>query len=156
MIRSVWLLCLWLIVGPAYAEAVRTPQLSVDTLDHGRFDLSDERGRWVVVNFWATWCAPCIKEMPELDEFDKTRDDVRVIGLAFEETDVEDLRAALKARPVSYPIALVDVYAPPADFEVPRGLPLTYLIAPDGQVAKKYIGPITGKDLAQEIARHGQ
>lgn len=127
------------------------PSLVVDTLDHGRFDLAGQRGQWVVVNFWATWCAPCIKEMPELSEFDAERDDVRVIGLAFEEIEPADMRKFLTRRPVVYPIALLDVYAPPADFEVPRGLPMTWVIDPEGAVARRFLGPVTAADLSEVI-----
>jgi len=135
------------------ATAVR-PTLQIDTLEHGRFDLAEQRGHWVVVNFWATWCAPCIKEMPELSEFDESRDDLVVIGLAFEEISADDMRAFLAKRPVVYPIALLDVYAPPADFETPRGLPMTYLIAPDGVVARRFLGPVTAANLTEAIDAH--
>jgi thiol-disulfide isomerase/thioredoxin len=117
---------------PAPADAER-PTLKIATLDGAMYDLAAKRGGWVVVNFWATWCAPCIKEMPELDAFDAERADVDVIGLAYEEIEVEEMRAFLKKRPVNYPIALVDTYDPPADFPTPRGLPMTYVIDPDGQ-----------------------
>lgn len=131
------------------------PRLVVETLDDGPFDLAAQRGHWVVVNFWATWCKPCLKEIPDLSAFDAARDDVRVIGLAYEEIEPEAMRAFLAERPAGYPIALLDVYDPPADFETPRGLPMTYLIAPDGTVAKKYLGPITSQELAADIAAAG-
>ena len=134
-------------------EPAKAPTLVVSTLDHGEFDLARQRGKWVLVNFWATWCAPCLKEIPDFSAFDREREDVVVIGLAFEEIEVADLRAFLKEHPAAYPIALVDVYAPPADFEVPRGLPTSWLIAPDGHVAEKYLGPITSADLARRIAQ---
>ena len=51
------------------------------------------------------------------------------------------MRAFLKKHPVAYPVAMVDVYDPPADFDTPRGLPMTYLIAPDGKVAKQVPRP---------------
>ena len=139
----------------APAEAPTHPRLVIDTLDHGRFDLATERGRWVVVNFWATWCKPCLKEIPDLSAFDAARDDVRVIGLAYEEIEVQAMRDFLKAYPAGYPIALLDVYNPPADFDTPRGLPMTYLIAPDGRVAKKFLGPITSQELAAAIVEAG-
>lgn len=133
------------------APAAKTPSLVVKTLDHGEFDLSKQRGRWVLVNFWATWCSPCLKEIPDFSAFDATRDDVAVIGLAFEEIEEADLRAFLKEHPASYPIARVDVFDPPKDFDVPRGLPTSWLIAPDGTVVEKYLGPITSADLARRI-----
>jgi thiol-disulfide isomerase/thioredoxin len=129
------------------AAAPERPGLKIATLDGTQYDLASKRGRWVVVNFWATWCAPCIKEMPELDALDAAREDIEVVGLAYEEIAVEDMRAFLAERPVKYPIAIVDTYDPPADFATPRGLPMTYVIAPDGKVAREFMGPVTRADL---------
>ncbi len=137
------------------AQPPTHPTLVVETLDHGTFDLSAERGGWVVVNFWATWCKPCLKEIPDFSAFDAARDDVKVIGLAYEEIDEAAMREFLQKLPAGYPIALLDVYAPPADFETPRGLPMTYLIAPDGRVAKKFLGPVTSQELAAAITEAG-
>ena len=144
------------IPGAIAAEPAASPAVRVTTLDGAVFDLAQHRGHWVVVNFWATWCAPCIKEIPDLSAFDREREDVAVIGLAFEEIEVADLEAFLSRHPASYPIALVDVYDPPADFEVPRGLPTTVLVAPDGTVAERFLGPVTGAQLAQAIGKHAR
>ena len=144
-----------LAVVPAFAAAAEGkpefPTLAVDTIDGGRFDLARERGQWVVVNYWATWCSPCIKEIPDLTAFDAARDDVKVIGLAFEEIERADLDAFLKKHPAGYPIAVVDVYDPPKDFDVPRGLPTTYLVDPQGRLAERFIGPVTSAQLAKAI-----
>ena len=135
----------------APAEAPTHPTLVVETLDHGTFDLQAKRGSWVVVNFWATWCKPCLKEIPDFTAFDAARDDVSVIGLAYEEIEPAAMREFLVKHPAGYPIALLDVYSPPADFATPRGLPMTYLIAPDGRVAERFLGPVTSQDLAAAI-----
>jgi len=136
------------------AEVGSTPKLVVPTLDGKGFDLAAHRGQWVVVNFWATWCPPCIKEIPDLSALDTRRDDLQVVGLAFEEIAEADLRAFLVKHPASYPIAAIDPYAPPADFPAPRGLPMTYLIDPQGAVARKILGPVTGVELEQAIVAH--
>ena len=131
------------------------PTLRVPTIDGKTYDLAARRGKWVVVNFWATWCAPCLKEMPELSALDAMREHIEVIGLAYEEIDAGAMRDFLKVHPVVYPIAIVDTYSPPVDFDTPRGLPMTYLIAPDGKVAKKILGPVTARDLEAAIALAG-
>lgn len=132
----------------AAAEAI---ELALPTLDHGVFDVAQQRGRWVVVNYWATWCAPCRKEMPELDALHREREDVEVLGLAFEEIETVDMRSFLSERPVSYPIAIVDVYAPPAAFEVPRGMPMTYLLDPEGRIAHRWLGPVTKAEIEARV-----
>lgn len=131
------------------------PALDVATIDGGRFDLAEHRDKWVVVNFWATWCSPCLKEMPELSALDAMREHVVTVGLAYEEISPEDMQAFLKEHPVVYPIAIIDVYSPPADFETPRGLPMTYLIAPDGKVARQFLGPVTAREIETAIANGG-
>nr|WP_251044469.1 MULTISPECIES: TlpA disulfide reductase family protein [unclassified Lysobacter] len=137
------------------APASDTPALRIATIDGKTYDLSEHRGRWVVVNFWATWCAPCIKEMPELSALDTMREHIEVVGLAYEEIEKPDMEAFLKQHPVSYPIAIVDVADPPKAFDTPKGLPMTYLIAPDGKIAEKFLGPVDAKKLEDAIAKAG-
>ena len=139
--------------APADAAKPTHPTLAVDTVDHGRFDLASHRGQWVVVNFWATWCAPCLKEIPDLNALDAKREDLIVIGLAYEEITPEAMRAFYveKVKP-EYPVAIVDVYSPPADFDTPRGLPFTVLVAPDGTVGHQFLGPVTGAEIEAKIS----
>lgn len=134
-------------------SAVDRPELRVKTLDGVMFDLAEQRGKWTLVNYWATWCGPCIQEMPELSALAAMREHIRVVGLAYDEASEDELRAFLKKHPVTYPIARIDVYEPPKDFGAPRGLPTSWLIAPDGQLARKYTGPLTASMLDEDIAR---
>ncbi|KGQ19532.1 Thioredoxin [Lysobacter dokdonensis DS-58] len=143
---------------PASAQVKTTkdfPTLVIPTVDGKRFDLASHRGKWVVVNFWATWCGPCLKEMPALSALDTMREHIDVVGLAYEDTTPQEMQAFLKKHPVSYPIAMVDVYDPPKDFETPAGLPMTYLIGPDGKVAKRFVGPVEPHDIEAAVAAAG-
>ena len=139
----------------APAKKPEVPTLEVTTYDGKPYKLADHRGKWVVVNFWATWCEPCKKEIPDFNKLDAERDDVEFIGLAYEEIERADMDAFLKVIPINYPMAILDVYSPPADFDTPVGLPLTYVIAPDGKVASKFLGPVTMSDLEKVIASPG-
>jgi thiol-disulfide isomerase/thioredoxin len=129
------------------------PKLKVTTFDGKPYELSAQCGRWVVVNFWATWCGPCLQEIPDLTAFIKKRKGVAVIGLDFEEIEKPALQAFLKQHTPGYPIALIDTYHPPADFDTPRALPTSYLIGPDGTIVHKFLGPITIKEIEQQIDR---
>lgn len=141
--------------APAASAPVATPSLKLPLVDGTPYDLAEHRGKWVVVNFWATWCGPCLKEMPELSALDAMRDHIEVIGLAYEEIDAAAMQAFLKEHPVVYPIAIVDTFNPPADFDTPRGLPMTYLIGPDGRVVDKVLGPVTARTIEAAIAKAG-
>lgn len=143
--------------APAAVEADvgARPALRVTTLDGAVYDLAAQRGKWVVVNYWATWCGPCLKEMPELSALAAMRPHIAVLGLVYEDTSEDELRAFLRQHPVAYPVARVDIYAPPPAFGAPRGLPASWLIGPDGRVVRKYVGPVTARMLEDDIAAAG-
>ena len=131
------------------------PVLRVQTLDGANWDLAQQRGKWVLVNYWATWCRPCLQEMLEFSALAAMRQYIVVIGLAYDEAEPAELRAFLAQHPVTYPIAQVSVYAPPEDFGVPRTLPTSWLIGPDGRIVRKYSGQVTARMLDDDIAAHG-
>jgi thiol-disulfide isomerase/thioredoxin len=133
------------------ADADAPVVLKLATVDGGTFDAAAHRGRWLLVNFWATWCHPCLAEMPELSRLDQRRADIDVVGLAFDDIDPAELKAFVAAHPVSYPIAQVDVFDPPGPFEAPTGLPTSYLLDPQGRIVKRLVGPITPREIEQLV-----
>ncbi|HKT29264.1 TlpA disulfide reductase family protein [Dyella sp.] len=147
------LLAAVLLAAPVHAAMPAQPSIKVTTLDGKPYDLAAERGHWVIVNFWATWCVPCIKELPDISQFVKTHPNVRAIGIAYDDTDPSDIRAFLDKHPVSFPVAQVTMDKPLKDFDEPLGLPTTYLIAPDGKVAKHFTGPVTSALLSAAIGK---
>ena len=135
--------------GPAWADdgADGPIDFTLERLGGGEVSLSDYRGEWLVVNYWATWCAPCRKEMPELSELHEERADVTVLGLAYEEVEDNDFEAFLQKSPVSYPILKVDVYAPPQPFGAPKVLPTTIILDRQGRAVKTFLGPVTRESI---------
>lgn len=133
-------------VQAAY-ESDTPVDFSLQRLHGNTVSLSDYRQQWVVLNYWATWCAPCREEIPDLSALHQARDDVTVLGLAFEDTEMENFDAFLEEFKPSYPILLVDVYAPPEPFGAPKALPTTVILDPKGYPVKTYLGPVTREDI---------
>lgn len=113
-------------------------------------------GRPTLVNLWATWCGPCLKEMPDLQAFARTQGDrgVQVVGIALDDADA--VRAFLPAHGITYPV-LIDAPGP-ADAGVRLGnpagvLPFSALVAADGRLLKTRIGPFAdAADIAHWVA----
>ena len=117
--------------------------------------LSDYRGRWVVINFWATWCAPCIKEIPEFIAFQKRHPNIQILGINFEQQTPVDLRPFLKKfKGLNYPQLMIKDY-PLVPFEPLRGLPTTAIVDPDGNMVTKHTGSITVKMLEDYFRKEG-
>jgi thiol-disulfide isomerase/thioredoxin len=116
--------------------------------------LSDFRGRWVVVNFWTTWCTPCVKEMPELITFQQRFPAIQMLGVNFEQRSEQELRPFLKRFDFNYPILLLSDI-PLTPFEPLKGLPTTAIIDPHGEMISKHTGPVTAKTLETFFRKEG-
>jgi len=133
------------------ARGERMPPLALPALDGRQIALPQTyAGRPILINFWASWCGPCIEEMPELDRYAAAQgpNGTQVVGIALDRPD--DVRAFLQHTPVAYPI-LLDVPGP-RDSSVqlgnPKGvLPYTVLIGADGRLLKQKIGPFAHGEI---------
>ena len=135
--------------SPSLRIGDRADDLVLPDLNGKPQRLSQWRGRRVLLNFWATWCAPCRKEMPALSAAQSRRPDVRIVGIALDQP--QTVRNYLKHTPVDYPI-LIGIDADPEPSlrfgDTIGALPYSVLIGPDGRIERSKLGPLDAGELA--------
>lgn len=104
------------------------------------YSAGDLEGRWLVVNYWAEWCAPCRDELPELNALDQVADDIQVIGIHFDAYQGAELLELSKRMDIRFPVLGHD-FATAYDLPLPQVLPTTYIINPAGELAHTLQGP---------------
>ena len=125
------------------------------TIDGGHFSLADQRGRWVLLNFFASWCTPCLEEHPELAAFDaahRAEGDAVLVSATFDDT-ADDARAFFEEHGGSWPV----IDDPENSLGVAYGVaqvPETFVIAPNGTVVQRFAGPVTRAALDDLIASY--
>jgi len=155
------LLVLLLATGDPASERNNTFQLQGEvapliegpTIDGGWFDIDDERGRWVIVNFFSTSCVPCIVEHPELVAFSDAHDalgDATVVSLAFDDR-AENVVKFFQDNGGSWPVLAQDTGEIAVQYGV-TGVPESYIVAPSGVVVGRFIGGLTAAALDDAIA----
>ena len=109
-------------------------------------NLNKLNGNWIVINYWADWCAPCIKEIPELNEFAKENNDLLVFTFNFDQLDEDDLKPVAQ----KFNIEVPSIVTHPRDIwgiQTPPAVPATFFINPDGDLALSLFRPQTKDDL---------
>jgi cytochrome c biogenesis protein CcmG/thiol:disulfide interchange protein DsbE len=127
------------------------PHVEGETMDGGTFDIDQYRGRWVVVNFFATWCTPCRIEHPELVAFDARHqgtNDVEVVSVAFDDQE-DDIRDFFAQNGGTWSVIPKDTNRVALDFGV-TGVPESYVVDPNGIVVAKFEG-VTADGLDEVI-----
>lgn len=130
------------------------PALAGETIDGEAFALGVPPGRWVLLNFFATWCVPCVREHPELIRFadrHAAAGDAGVVAVVYDDPAGE-VRKFRDRRGGDWPMVLDPSGRIALEYGV-AGVPESYLISPDGTVAAKLIGGVTAEALDEVLAR---
>ncbi len=143
--------CLLLLQSLVQADPVK---FSAVDINGKAFHLSDYRGKWVLVNYWATWCMPCVKELPELEAFHNRHKESKavVLGLNMESIKLNKLREFVKNKAVSYPIVQVKM-AVNTPFGEVFGMPTSFLVNPEGKVVAREVGILSAESIENFIER---
>lgn len=148
--------------GPATDQAQRSPLVGQiasnfegqSVLDSTRFSLAENRGRFVLVNFFASWCVPCAIEHPELKSFDDAHvahGDARLVSVVFQDR-LEDVRTFFAKRGGSWPV--LDSSRTAVDYGV-TGVPETFLVDPDGTIIAKWSRSVKRAEIERVMRTAG-
>jgi len=131
------------------------PDFSGTTLDGSTFRMTNHRGEWVLVNFFATWCTPCRLEDPQIQQFVDSHksDPVKVVSVAFSD-DASSISAYWVKERNTWSVISTDTGLIALDYGVTK-VPESYMVAPSGLVVAGFFGGVTASGLDKVIAENG-
>jgi thiol-disulfide isomerase/thioredoxin len=154
--RRLWVVLVTLLWSFAALASESEDDFTLPDMDGRAHSLSDYRGKWVLVNYWATWCPPCLEELPELEVFHSGAEGKAVVlGVNMEAIGKPQLRAFVERQFLSFPI-LVAGERPSRDQLIGpvEGMPTSYLVTPEGEVVARQVGQITAEAITSFIERY--
>lgn len=144
-----WLAGLLLALTTAWVQAADFRMTDTNGKTH---TLSGYKGKWVLVNYWATWCPPCLEEIPDLIALhENKKNNLVVIGVAMDYRNAKQVTDFAEGLLVEYPIVLGTAQVVRQVGPVP-GLPTTYLYNPDGKMVAQQVGAITREAVESYLA----
>jgi len=153
-------LALWLLVPGCRLESApgsdgevsgaRAPEFTLRDLRGDEVSLGDYLGRPVIIDFWATWCAPCVQQIPVLNAFQAAHyGEVAVLGIAVDAQGVEVVAPFALEHDIQYPVLVGDESL--AQQYGAFGFPSLYVVAPDGTIVANHVGVITEEELEEAL-----
>ena len=149
-LRTVALLAA-LLFASAFSIGARADNWSLLSSSGIRYSLDGLHGKWVLVNFWAPWCPPCLAEMPDLAKFQEHhKQDMQIIGVAVMYHARQDVTDIVKDKALTYPVVFgnEDIAS---DFGGVSGLPTSLLYSPSGKLVGRHEGPLTPQQIEQAM-----
>lgn len=133
-------------------DKIAAPQLELKDIEGRVLRLSDYRGKVVLLNFWATWCAPCRAEMPDLVKWHREyrRRGLQVIGVTYPPEELAEVRKFIKSIKVNYPIALGEKQTK-AMFDEGETIPISVVIDKRGMIREVIQGIIFPEEFEQKV-----
>ena len=156
-----WVFCGIIVSLMLFAEAraakgdvgENAPAWSLPGLDGKTVNLSDFKGKVVILDFWATWCPPCREEIPSFIQIQKEFSDkgVVVVGIALDEEGAKVVKPFAKKKEINYPL-VIGKTSTTEDYGGIEGIPTTFIINADGKIVGKHVGLTTKAEFLKELA----
>lgn len=125
-------------------------QSDFDTLDGSRLNWANSQGNWTVVNYFAEWCAPCLREIPELNLFHQlNKQNIQIFAISYDPLSEPQLQALQKKYAIAFPIITTLKVIP--WLQPPNSLPTTYILNPQGVLVKQLKGEQSADELLHTI-----
>ena len=133
----------------APADPSPAPDFTLTGLDGEPFTLSEHRGEVVVLNFWATWCLPCLAEIPALEALHQELggEGVRIVGISQDTGGADEIRPFAAELDVTYPLLPDPAFTVAARYGSGSVLPTTIFVDREGRIAREEIGALSGDEL---------